>query len=391
MVPRVWLTIFLIPTARMETFSHTAQRTTPPALPGLRTSRLTPPPGRQEHVSKRKRPAAGSHRHIIDDSSDAESSSNDDDGGEDAYPRKQVWPRRGTPPAKKGATKSAAFAVQARRNGILDPRRSKPPSNLVAIQERHARSRQSASPPESRFRYHTNRVEAACNGATLVVEGSRHLLKEYEEDEGYHQVFSHSFTGFPEDVGFNHHLGPPHPDFVEGLEMEEFRPVPIEDHIKGSVLYNGTPNSLALAHLAGEWKGSGRDMEEARLQSALDGAALVYARNQALEYIDRPDPPGHAAVTTFTTDGASLHLFAHYAAPSLDDDGTLEYHQYPCASFNLKKYQEFKDGRRALRNQQDSARERSYGMRNMLRAHWRHLYGGALRPGELGYPPPAPF
>ncbi len=128
-------------------------------------------------------------------------------------------------------------------------------------------------------------------------------------------------------------------------------------------------------------------MEEARLQSALDGAALVYARNQALDHISQPDPPGHSAVTTFTTDGASLHFYAHYAAPS-PADGMLEYHQYPYASFNLKKYQEFKDGRRGLRNQQDEARERSYALRNQLVSHWRQVHGGPPRAGPRdGLPP----
>ncbi|KAK3306552.1 uncharacterized protein B0T15DRAFT_492089 [Chaetomium strumarium] len=169
----------------------------------------------------------------------------------------------------------------------------------------------------------------------MVFEVGVKLLKEYD-DEGYNRVFSQPFTGFPKGVGFN----------------------------------NDDPFSLALPHLAGKWKGRGKDMEEARLQSAYDGAAIVYARNQALSYIGKPDTPGHAEVTTFTTDGTNINFFAHYAAPS--EDGTLEYHQYQYASANVKdSHQGHKDGRRGLRNQQDHAREQSYALRDQLKDHWK--------------------
>jgi hypothetical protein len=82
-----------------------------------------------------------------------------------------------------------------------------------------------------------------------------------------------------------------------------------------------------LPHLAGEWKGPGKNRIEARTQSAYDGAALVYGRNRALEYLGGADPPGHAVISTFTTDGTTINFFAHYAAVS-EVDGKTEYHQY---------------------------------------------------------------
>jgi hypothetical protein len=145
--------------------------------------------------------------------------------------------------------------------------------------------------------------------------------------EGYERVFNQAFTGFPKDVGFNNGLPAPQPDFVEGLEMPDYNPFPVDEHISGTVIYKDDPCSLTLPHLAGEWKGRGKDMDEARLQSAYDGAALVYERNQALSYLGKRDSPGHTEVTTFTTNGTNLDLYAHYAA--LSEDGTLKYHQYP--------------------------------------------------------------
>ncbi|KAK5663088.1 hypothetical protein OQA88_6504 [Cercophora sp. LCS_1] len=56
------------------------------------------------------------------------------------------------------STTSTGFAIQARKNGILEPRHSKPPTNLEDLHERHARSRETASPPESAYKQYTKRA-----------------------------------------------------------------------------------------------------------------------------------------------------------------------------------------------------------------------------------------
>ncbi|KAK0630502.1 hypothetical protein B0T17DRAFT_589996 [Bombardia bombarda] len=253
------------------------------------------------------------------------------------------------------STTMSGFATQAQKNGILQPRCSKPPSE---------------------YKRYVNKVEGARNEATMVYEVGKKLLKEYD-DTGYHRVFNQAFTAFPKDVGLNNALSAPQPDFVEGLELQEYRPFPVDEHVSGAAVYKDDPFSLVLPHVAGEWKARGKDMEEAKLQSSYDGAALVYARNQALSYIGEPDPPGHAEVTTFTTDGTNLNFYAHYAAQT--EDGTLEYHQYQYASANVKdSHAGHKDGRRGLRNQQDHAREQSYSLRDQLKGHWKQH--GSLHP-----------
>ncbi len=284
---------------------------------------------------------------------------------------------------KTTSTTTSSFAMQVHKNGIMHPSRSKPPTNLEDVRNRHITSRKTASPPESEYKRYVNKVEVAYNEATMVVEVSGKLLKEYD-DEGYQRAFNQAFTGFPKDVGFNNHLSAPQPGFAEGLEMQEYDPIPIGEHVSGAVLYEDDPRSLTLPHLAGEWKGRGKDMDEARLQCAYDGAALVYARNQALLYIGKSDPPGHAEVTTFTTDGTNLKFYAHYAAPS--EDGTPKYHQYQYASADVTdSYQGHKDGRRGLRNEQDHAREQSYALRDQLKKHWEEGRGG-LHPITEGAP-----
>lgn len=271
------------------------------------------------------------------------------------------------------STTTAGFAIKVRKNGILRAPYSKPPTNLEDIRNRFAGSRETPSPTESVYKRYINRIEGVPNEATMVVEVSGKLLKEYD-DEGYQRAFNQVFTAFPKDVGFNNGLSAPQPDFVEGLRMEEYLPFPIDTHIGGAVLYKDNPYSLTLPHLVGEWKGSGKDMTEARLQSAYNGAALVYARNRALSLIGESDPPGHAKVTTFTTDGTNLNFFAHYTA--LSEDDTLEYHQYPIDSINLaNSHQQYKDGRRAIRNAQDYAKKQSYALKDQLKGHWKQRRG----------------
>ena len=223
--------------------------------------------------------------------------------------------------------------------------------------------------PPSQNTSYANKVENAGNEATMVVEVSGKLLKEYD-DEGYTRAFNRAFTGFPKDVSFNSGLSAPQPDFIEGFRMREYDPFPVDEHIDGAVIYKDDPSSVTLPHLAGEWKGPDGNMKEAELQSAYDGAALVFARNQALSYLGKSDPPGHAEVTTFTTDGTNLNLYAHYAAPS--EDGTLKYHQYRYRSTNLvNTHQEHVQGRRGLRNEEDHAYNQSRALKDQLREHWK--------------------
>lgn len=269
---------------------------------------------------------------------------------------------------------STRFAIKARNNGILEPAYSKPPINFEDIRRRRAESRASASLLESVYNDYVDRVEGAGNEATVVVQTSE-LLKKYPK--GYRQAYNRAFTNLPADVGFNNGLSAPQPDFVEGLEAEEYRPFPADDCIPGATLYKDDPRSITLPHIAGECKGPTGDMREARMQSAYDGAALVHARNQALSYIGRSDPPGHAEITTFTTDGKNISFFAHYAAES--EDGTLEYHQYPIRSTSLvNSYEEHKEGRKHLRNAQDYAKQQSEALRDQLKEYYKQQRSSGL-------------
>lgn len=121
------------------------------------------------------------------------------------------------------------------------------------------------------------------------------------------------------------------------------------------------------------------------MQSVYDGAAMAYARTQALAYMGKSDPPGHASITTFTTDGKNLNFFAHYEAES--EDGTLEYHQFPVKSASLvNSHGEHKESRKGLGNAQDHAREHSYVLKNQLKEHYKQQRGSGLHPVATGVP-----
>jgi hypothetical protein len=167
--------------------------------------------------------------------------------------------------AKTLATTTSGFAVQAYSNGILASAHSRSLRNLEGIRKRHTRSCETPSPTQSVYEGDVNNVEKAATESTIAAGMSRHMVKKYG-DKGYNQVFNQAFTGFPKDVGFNNGLSVPQPGFIEGLEIREYHPFPVDKCVKGSVLYKDNPFSLTLPHLAGEWKGPGKDMKEAELQ-----------------------------------------------------------------------------------------------------------------------------
>lgn len=274
---------------------------------------------------------------------------------------------------KSTSTTMSRFANTAYKNGILPPVNSKPPTNLSEIHKRAASSCGTASPTVSEYDNYVETLPRALNKLARGNKVAKRLQKDYDDDESYQPAFNQPFTGFPKDVGLNNGLSPPQPDFIEGLGMVNFEPFPIE-HVSGAVLYKDNLFSTALPHIAGEYKGPTGSMENARLQCAYDGAALVYARNKALALIGKPDSLGHAKITTFATDGKTMEFFAHYAAQG--GDGKLKYHQYPIGScFLTNSPDTFKGGWRQLRNQQDYAREQSYALRDQLVNYWRAREG----------------
>ena len=289
-------------------------------------------------------------------------------------------------PSSLSSSTMAKITLQTYENGILAPEQSMPPSNIEDIRKWHTTSRAISSPTKSFHEKYIYDISGTLNESTLICEMLPLLAK--HENLGYRRAFNKRLTNFPKDAGFNIGLTALQPGFIEGLDIHQFQPFSVGRLVHGSVLYKDNIHSVTLPHLAGEWKAYGKDLDFARVQSAYVGAALVYARNQALAVLGRPDPPGHAEVTTFTTNGITVKFFAHHAAVS--QHGILQYHQHLYASANMENYQGFEDAVRGLRNQQDHAKQASYALKDQLISHWNHLHTAGLLPLTTGVPLSAP-
>lgn len=272
---------------------------------------------------------------------------------------------------KTTSTTSSGFEAQATKNGIRLSTNSKPPTNTRHLISRLNQPRESVSPTESIFEDHVDTITKAPNEATTSHETAP-LLKGYR-GRGYARAWNQAFTAYPKNVGFNNGLSAPQPDFVQGFRQLEFEPFPVGDELDSAVLYHDDQNSIALPHLAGEWKGPGNNMDQAALQSAYDGAALVHSRNEALAYLGTPDPAGHAAVLTVTTDGRAVNVFGHHVvAPPTRGDHRPQYHQYRLTAAHMdESYDDFKKGRKHLRNAQDFARDQASLLRGQLQDYWK--------------------
>ncbi|KAI0399980.1 hypothetical protein F4802DRAFT_514508 [Xylaria palmicola] len=322
-------------------------------------------------------------------------------------------------------TSVTSFVAAATKNGLLLDL-SQAPANLEDISTWCSKRRGSIGATESDFQTYRHLVNAAPSEATIVVHASRCLLKvttlkdrvdeyreygdehngdessneeaemEEEKDEvrrvdlAYLQGYNVRLTCFPKDVGFNNGLKTLQPDFIEGLNHLKFYPFPIRD-VRGAVV-GLNQFAIGLPHLAGEWKKIGKNMDVAKIQSAYDGAACVFARNSALRYLGKSDPPGYARVITYTLDGETLRLYANYA--SRVKGGPVEYHQYLIESYSImKRYEDFEAGRRALRNMQDYAKTQAVLLKNKLRRYAmkrEKLVQQGLGRGGTSSPQPSP-
>lgn len=265
------------------------------------------------------------------------------------------------------STTASDFESRAIKNGLLHPLRSMAPNNAQERHERQKRRRDSTSPTESEFRTYRRKLRSAGNerGIIRVMDP---LFNTYHDE--YNVNAGRTLSALPPNLGFNNGLSAPKPDFIEGLSQEEYLPFD-PSVIPGAVLFEDA-TSITLPHLAGEWKADDGSMKLATLQSAYDGAIMVYGKNQAQAYLgDNLDPPENSTITTFATDGEQVTFYAHHALPT-GEDGKVQYHQHFLGREEFTgSYEGFKAARRQIRNAQDYAREQSFALRDRLLEHRR--------------------
>lgn len=208
-----------------------------------------------------------------------------------------------------------------------------PYANKSQIRHDFFQSRDSASPPPLLHLTIGQMLSEAVNERDIEKIVSQQILKDIGPDlelfgMGYKAKFDKQWVAFPENVGFNNGLSPPKPDLTEGYIRTTFPPI-----INGlggcATLVKDSPYYVALPHFVAEFKDVGKNMNQAELQAGYDGAAMVYARNQALAYLGQPDPPRHAAVASVITDGHNWKVFVHY---SHENEKTKEVEWYQVSS-----------------------------------------------------------
>lgn len=278
------------------------------------------------------------------------------------------------------STTSERFENRALDNGVLDAVRSgKQEVADSDVKKKLIASRGSASPTQSQYNKFADRIVEASNEQGTIAVYSEYIFQDTEDthfDIGYRRKEDKMWTEFPKNVGFNNGLPAPKPDMIEGFSRDSFPPT--IEHIKASRLVRDQPRYIALPHVAVEYKARGKSLHEAKVQAGYDGATMVYGRNEALKYIGKADPPRQPAVLTATVIGQKWNVYGHYAHPN-DYTGKEEYYQCRMAGGLMENLNEYKQGRKVLRNMQDFAREQSSDLRDSMKKkydeHGSHQLG----------------
>ncbi|KAH8687385.1 hypothetical protein BGZ60DRAFT_6708 [Tricladium varicosporioides] len=265
--------------------------------------------------------------------------------------------------AKTVSTTGSDFVQLAHENGILKAAYSTAPNNIDALRYRLNIPRETASPTESEYEEIVYNIESHGNEQGRLLE-THEMLKRPRKP--YLRSFDQGLNNFPKDLGFNDGLSAPQPDFLEGLNANSLKPFPVRQQL-GNAAIPIANNDMVLPHLAGEWKGPSGSLNLARAQAAYDGACMVYGRNTAISYLGDSDPANHAFVYTFTIDGTVVDTYAHHSSKL---HGKVEYHQTLITSTTIQSYDDYKRGRRQLRNLQEHSRVLSKDLVDRLQEHW---------------------
>lgn len=198
--------------------------------------------------------------------------------------------------------------------------------------------------------------------------------------QGYAGHLANQWVDFPKHVGFNNNLSAPKPDYMEGFRRDTFPPT-VQELGGAATLVKDFPRFPALPHLAMELKATGANMHLAECQAAYDGAAMVYARNKALNFLGEKVEHGNATVLSAATDGAAYDIFGHY---TLNDEKTetTRFYQRCLAQGSLEGFDDFKTGFRRLRNMQDWARDKSLDIRERMTKDHESRQFGSSRPSQ---------
>ncbi|KAK0633190.1 hypothetical protein B0T14DRAFT_57046 [Immersiella caudata] len=304
---------------------------------------------------------------------------------------KTLEPKTASKEAKFGSG-NIGFAAKAAANGILDQKHSKEPANVRELLQVLSRGRASPPPAEDDYTRYRHAVAGAPDETTVAYLTSE-MLSEHQANEavGYQRVFGQEFTACPRDLPFNKGPSTSCPGLVEGLKLQEFRLLPVNETLGGTaIVFKDFESSVTLPHFLGEFRGPREDLKAAFTQIAVNGAHLIHGRNQALRQLGSSDSndKGHAVIFLFCQQRQDLNTYAHFAT---GENGKVDYHTYLLTrNYPTQSWQLFKQGRRHLRNLQDLAKTNSYALRDHLVKVWNKNHPIVVSTPTPPPPPPPP-
>lgn len=279
------------------------------------------------------------------------------------------------------------FTAKLSSNGVIAHPNSTPPAHLDKLREWLLSGTPDPAWDEAQYKRYTNLLRRRRPSDTKTATRMATVLTEllggtnWRPAPSYSQATNQPFTGFPANAGFNDGLEPPKPWFIESYTLRNYNSLPLVDALPGAVICPEDPHSPTLPHIAGEWIGKQCSLSKAVLRSAYTGAALLYARHQALARMGKKEKGGAwSRVFTFVTDGRRIVFFAHHMVVVDDDDlgnkkgagrqRRVEYHQYQIDSVNLTaSLEEFRRGKQMLRRLREVAEACSFFL-NVYVSNW---------------------
>lgn len=283
------------------------------------------------------------------------------------------------------STTQSGYEDKLRANGVVHAMRAgiHPPKNKSEVQDYLDMSRNSASPTNSQYRGYVRRYFNAESQADLLLLFCTEVLKRgdlQDMEQGHFAKVDAQWADYPKNVGFNNKLSAPKPNYVEGYHKTTFPPT-LQELGGAATLVKESSTSLALPHVVVEFKKTDEDLHLAERKSGYEGAAMVYARNKALNYIGQEDEHGEASVVSASTNGLYYNIYGHYAYVE-EKTGKTNYYQCRLKSGTLDDIDDFKEAYKRLRNMQDWAREQSTDVRDRMTKDYESRQFGSSRPSQ---------
>lgn len=170
-------------------------------------------------------------------------------------------------------------------------------------------------PPQSHYKIFAGRLDKATNETKTIDMYNIYVIQDSVDchyESGYIAQPVKTWTGsskaLPSTIGWP--VGTKTQYARRLFEGQKFPPS--IDEIKGTTLVKDDPDYITPPHMIVEYKAKNKSAYESKVQSTYNGAAMIFSRNEAFTYINKPEPPRQPAMLSATVVGPSWEVFGHY-------------------------------------------------------------------------------